>query len=137
MIAVGAAAYAELAVVTAAEAAHVPDGMDVVQAAAMPPVTLTGTQLITRGTEIQKGQTVLVAGANGGVGRSAVKAAKKAGAIVIAGVKKSQLKEAATLGADEVLALDDDAALQKLGFVDAVAVYTVREERRRKSCWER
>ena len=36
--------------------------------------------------------------------------AKKAGAMVIAGVKKSQLKDAATLGADEVLALDDDAA---------------------------
>jgi NADPH:quinone reductase-like Zn-dependent oxidoreductase len=47
--------------------------------------------------------------------------AKKAGAMVIAGVKKSQLKDAATLGADEVLALDDDAAIDKLGFIDAVA----------------
>ena len=67
------------------------------------------------------GQTVLVTGAVGGVGRSAVWTAKKAGAKVIAGVKKSQMKEAAALGADQVLALDDAAAVEKLGFVDAVA----------------
>jgi NADPH:quinone reductase-like Zn-dependent oxidoreductase len=47
--------------------------------------------------------------------------AKKAGAKVIAGVRKSQLKEAKELGADEVIALDDPSAMEKLGFVDAVA----------------
>jgi NADPH:quinone reductase-like Zn-dependent oxidoreductase len=47
--------------------------------------------------------------------------AKKAGGVVLAGVRKRQLKEAAALGADEVLALDDEAAMQKLGFIDAVA----------------
>jgi NADPH:quinone reductase-like Zn-dependent oxidoreductase len=40
---------------------------------------------------------------------------------VIAGVKKSQVKEAAELGADQVLALDDADAIEKLGFIDAVA----------------
>jgi NADPH:quinone reductase-like Zn-dependent oxidoreductase len=84
-------------------------------------VTLTGEQLITRGAKIQAGQTVLITGAVGSVGRSAVWTAKKAGAKVIAGVKKSELKEAATLGADQVLALDDAAAIDKLGFIDAVA----------------
>jgi NADPH:quinone reductase-like Zn-dependent oxidoreductase len=92
-----------------------------VEAAALPLVTLTGEQLITRGTKIQSGQTVLVLGAVGNVGRSAVWTAKKAGAVVIAGVKKSQLKTAAELGADQVLALDDAKAMDKLGFVDAVA----------------
>ncbi|WP_263382910.1 NADP-dependent oxidoreductase [Granulicella arctica] len=113
--------YAELVVVPAAEAAHVPEGLDVVEAAALPLVTLTGERLITLGTKIQAGQTVLVAGATGGVGRSAVWTAKKAGATVIAGVRKKQLKEAAEIGADEVLALDDDEAMEKLGFIDAVA----------------
>jgi NADPH:quinone reductase-like Zn-dependent oxidoreductase len=113
--------YAELAVVKAKDLAHVPEKLDLVEAAALPLVTLTGEQLITRGTKIQSGQTILVTGAVGGVGRSAVWTAKKAGAVVIAGVRKSQLKEAATLGADVVLALDDAAALEKLGFVDAVA----------------
>jgi NADPH:quinone reductase-like Zn-dependent oxidoreductase len=55
------------------------------------------------------------------VGRSAVWTAKKAGAVVIAGVRRSQVKEAAALGADEVLALDDKSAMEKLGFIDAVA----------------
>lgn len=117
----GSKTYAELTVVAAKDLALVPDKLDLVRAAALPLVTLTGEQLITRGTRIQAGQTVLVTGAVGGVGRSAVWAAKKAGAKVIAGVKKSQVKEAATLGADHVLALDDAAAIEKLGFIDAVA----------------
>jgi NADPH:quinone reductase-like Zn-dependent oxidoreductase len=113
--------YAELVVVPATEVTHVPEGLDVVEAAALPLVTLTGEQLITLGTKIQAGQTVLVAGAVGAVGRSAVWTAKKAGATVIAGVRKKQLEEAAEIGADEVLALDDSEAMKKLGFVDAVA----------------
>jgi NADPH:quinone reductase-like Zn-dependent oxidoreductase len=121
VMAVGNKAYAELAVVAAKDLAFVPENLDLVKAAALPLVTLAGEQLITRGTKIQRGQTVLVSGAVGSVGRSAVWTAKKAGAVVIAGVKKAQIKEAATLGADQVLALDDAAAMEKLGFIDAVA----------------
>ncbi|HUZ95314.1 MAG TPA: NADP-dependent oxidoreductase [Edaphobacter sp.] len=121
VIALGKRSYAELVVVKAQDAAKVPDGLDVVEAAALPLVTLTGEQLVTRGTAIQKGQTILISGAVGSVGRSAVWTAKKAGATVIAGVKKRQLKEAQELGADEVIALDDTSAMEKLGFVDAVA----------------
>jgi NADPH:quinone reductase-like Zn-dependent oxidoreductase len=113
--------YAELVVVNASDAAHVPEGLGLIEAAALPLVTLTGEQLITRGTRIQSGQTVLVTGAAGSVGRAAVFVARKAGAVVIAGVRKSQLKEAAELGADEAIALDDDAAVEKLGFLDAIA----------------
>jgi NADPH:quinone reductase-like Zn-dependent oxidoreductase len=121
VMALGNNAYAELVVVKAEELIHVPEKLDLVEAAALPLVTLTGEQLITRGTKIQSGQTVLVAGAMGGVGRSAVWTAKKAGAVVIAGVRKSQMKEAAALRADQVLALDDAGAMEKLGLIDAVA----------------
>jgi NADPH:quinone reductase-like Zn-dependent oxidoreductase len=121
VMALGNKAYAELVVVDATDVAFVPEKLDLVKAAALPLVTLTGEQLITRGTKIQRGQTVLVAGAAGNVGRSAVWTAKKSGAVVIAGVKRSQLKEAASLGADQVLALDDASAMERLGFVDAVA----------------
>jgi NADPH:quinone reductase-like Zn-dependent oxidoreductase len=113
--------YAELATVKATDLTLLPEGMDLIEAAALPLVTITGEQLITRGIQIQAGQTVLVSGAIGGVGRSAVWTAKKAGATVIAGVRKSQLKEAAEIGADEVVALDDAAAMEKIGFLDAVA----------------
>jgi NADPH:quinone reductase-like Zn-dependent oxidoreductase len=121
VMAVGNKADAELVVVAAKDLAFVPENLDLVKAAAVPLVTQTGEQLITRGAKIQSGQTVLISGAVGGVGRSAVWAAKKAGAKVIAGVKKSQIKEAESLGADQVLALDDAAAIDKLGFIDAVA----------------
>ena len=114
-------ADAELVAAKAGSVTHLPDGLDLVEAAALPVVTLTGEQLITKGTKIQAGQTVLVSGAVGSVGRSAVWAAKQAGAVVIAGVRKSQVKEAAAVGADQVLALDDVSAMEKLGFIDAVA----------------
>ncbi len=121
VMALGNKTYAELVVVKASDLARVPDNLDLVEAAALPLVTLTGEQLITRGTGIKAGQTVLVAGAIGSVGRSAVWTAKKAGAVVIAGVRKDQIEEARGIGADEVIALDDSAAMEKLGFVDAVA----------------
>jgi NADPH:quinone reductase-like Zn-dependent oxidoreductase len=121
VMALGNKAYAELAVVAAKDLAFVPENLDLVKAAALPLVTLTGEQLMTRGAKIQAGQTVLVTGALGSVGRSAVWTAKKAGAKVIAGVRKSQVKEAASLGTDQVLAIDDEGALAKLGFIDAVA----------------
>jgi NADPH:quinone reductase-like Zn-dependent oxidoreductase len=121
VLAVAPAAYAELVVVKATELALVPEGLDLVEAGALPLVTMTGEQLISLGTGVKAGETVLITGALGGVGRSAVLTAKKAGAKVIAGVRKSQLDAAKELGADEVIALDDKDAVSKLGFVDAVA----------------
>ena len=113
--------YAELVTVKAADLVKVPDAMELTTAAALPLVLLTGGQLIRVGTQIKEGETVLIAGAVGGVGRAAVRTAKMAGARVIAGVRKKQMDEAKTLGADEILALDDKEAMAKLGFVDAVA----------------
>ena len=121
VMALGHATYAELTVVKATDLTLVPEGLDLVAAAALPLVTLTGEQLITRGTQIKQGETVLISGALGSVGRSAVFAAKQAGAKVIAGVKKSQLKAAQELGADMTVALDDKDAMAKVGFMDAVA----------------
>lgn len=113
--------YAELCVVKAEHLAKIPEGLDLVQAGALPLVMLTGEQLIRLGTALQPGETVLIAGALGGVGRSAVRAAKDAGAKVIAGVRHKQLKQAEDLGADAVVALDDEQAMAKVGYLDAVA----------------
>jgi NADPH:quinone reductase-like Zn-dependent oxidoreductase len=113
--------YAELCVVKAELLAKVPDGLGLVEAAALPLVTTTGHQLVSVASEIKQGQTVLVAGAFGGVGRSAVFTAKELGARVIAGVLKKQFAAAQALGADQILALDDEDALNPLAHVDAVA----------------
>jgi NADPH:quinone reductase-like Zn-dependent oxidoreductase len=113
--------YAELCAVPAANLVRVPAGLDRVEAAALPLVTTTGNQLISLGTAVGRGQRVLVTGAAGNVGRSAVFTAKARGAYVIAGVRRAQLRDAAALGADEVVAIDDDAAVSALPLVDAVA----------------
>ena len=112
--------YAQLCVVKATTLAKVPKGLDLIQAAALPLVTVTGNQLMSA-TEIKAGQTVLVVGAVGSVGRSAVFTAKQRRAIVVAGVLKRQMNDARTVGADQVVATDDDPAIANLAPVDAVA----------------
>jgi len=112
--------YAELCVVKENVLAKVPKGLDLVQAAALPLVTTTGNELLLA-TEIKRGQAVLILGAIGNVGRSAVFTAKDRGAIVIAGVLKSQTDAAKTIGVDQVVATDDDSAIANLPPVDAVA----------------
>src|SRR5580704_6963323 len=82
--------YAELCVVKADVLARVPKGLDLIEAAALPLVTTTGNQLLAA-TRIRAGQTVIVVGAAGNVGRSAVFTAKERGATVIAGVLKRQM----------------------------------------------
>ena len=113
--------YAELCVVNSTRLAKVPAGLDLIEAAALPLVTTTGNQFISQGTPIDAGQTVLVAGAAGGVGRSAVFTAKHRGAVAFAGVLKRQLGQAASIGADRIIATDDEAAMDSLPPLDAVA----------------
>jgi NADPH:quinone reductase-like Zn-dependent oxidoreductase len=112
--------YAELCVVKADVLAKVPKGLDLIEAAALPLVTVTGNQLLSA-TGIKAGQTVLVAGAAGNVGRSAVFTAKQRGATVIAGVLQRQVAQAKAVGADQIVATDDDPAIANLPQLDAVA----------------
>jgi len=112
--------YAELCVVNAAVLAKIPDGLDLIRAAALPLATTTGNQL-SFATGIEAGQMLMVVGAVGSVGRSAVFTAEERGAAVIAGVLKRQMDEAKTLGADRVVATDDDTAIANLPPLDAVA----------------
>jgi NADPH:quinone reductase-like Zn-dependent oxidoreductase len=113
--------YAELVADKAALFAKVPETMDLVDAAALPLVGVTGSQLISVAGRVQSGQTVLVSGAAGAVGRCAVYMARTLGAHVIAGVLRSQLDQAESIGADETIALDDSAAFATVPQVDVVA----------------
>ncbi|HTV40453.1 MAG TPA: NADP-dependent oxidoreductase [Candidatus Sulfotelmatobacter sp.] len=114
-------AYAERVVAKAANLAKIPPGLDPVDAAALPLVTTTGRQLITDGVPVSQKRTILVTGALGGVGRSAIFTAKSLGATVIAGVRKTQVEQAAELGADSIVAIDDPSAISGLQPLDAVA----------------
>jgi NADPH:quinone reductase-like Zn-dependent oxidoreductase len=113
--------YAQYTVAKADTLAPIPDALSFEQAGALPLVLTTGAQLIERAAKIQPGQTVLVTGALGSVGRVAVHVAKAHGAKVIAGVKSSQKEKAAALGAQLVVALDDPKEMVHLHDLDAVA----------------
>jgi NADPH:quinone reductase-like Zn-dependent oxidoreductase len=121
VIALSNATYAELVAVPVSDVTHLPEGVDLADAAALPLIALTGDQLVRRATNLPKGRALLVTGALGSVGRAAVHTAKKMGAQVIAGVRKKQQEDARSLGTDGVVAIDDDEAVAKLGFVDAIA----------------
>ena len=86
----------------------------------MPLVTTTGGQLIQH-IGPKQGDLLLVTGAVGGVGRSAVFLAKQQGAHVIAGVRKAQKDEARSIGADQVVAIDSDEEIADLPELDAIA----------------
>jgi NADPH:quinone reductase-like Zn-dependent oxidoreductase len=121
VLAFGNNTYAELVAVPESTVTHLPDGVDLIDAAAIPLIALTGDQLVRHAANVQRGQTVLITGALGSVGRAAVHTAKKIGAQVIAGVRKQQLQDALALGVACVVAIDDDDAIAKLEPVDAIA----------------
>ena len=95
--------YAEYVACKSEYLARIPDALDVIDAAALPLVLLTGAQVIEVGIQPRPGETILITGAMGGVGRTAVHVAKLHGVHVIAGVRASQKKEAEGLGADRVI----------------------------------
>jgi NADPH:quinone reductase-like Zn-dependent oxidoreductase len=113
--------YAEFLLADIAGLSKLPKGLDPIEAAALPVVLNTGDQLIVQFGKVQRGQTVVISGALGSVGRTAVWVAKKLGAHVIAGVRGSQKKAAEELGADTLLALDSRQEMDSLGSVDVVA----------------
>jgi NADPH:quinone reductase-like Zn-dependent oxidoreductase len=115
------ATYAEFVAVDSSLVTHLPDGVNLADAAAIPLIALTGDQLVRHAAGVQSGQRVLVTGALGSVGRAAVHTAKKLGARVIAGVRRRQIEDARRLDVHDILAIDDDEAIASLGPVDAVA----------------
>jgi len=113
--------YAEYVVCKPVDLARTPENLDGIDAAALPLVLLTGSQVIEVGVRPRPGEIILITGAIGGVGRTAVHVAKQHGAHVIAGVRSSQRVEAEGLGADRVIALDDMKEIAGLPELDAVA----------------
>jgi NADPH:quinone reductase-like Zn-dependent oxidoreductase len=120
VIAMADATYAQFVAVPEAIVTHLPDGVELIDAAAIPLVSLTGDQLVRVATQAVSNQTILVSGALGSVGRAAVHTAKKLGAKVIVGVRARQLAEAESLGGHAAVALDDDEAIARLDAVDGV-----------------
>lgn len=117
----GNGAYAEQAIAPATAIALIPEGIDFTTAAALPVVATTADQLVREACEARPGQTLLLTGALGSVGRLALYRAVQMGVHVIAAVRAHQIDEALALGAQKAVDASDAAALAALGKVDAVA----------------
>jgi len=120
----GGGGYADFAVVDARHALRVPDGVDLIQAAALPEAVCTVFANVFEAGGLKAGETLLIHGATSGIGATAIQMAKAAGARVIA-TSRGQDKTAAAkrLGADLSLdALRDDmeSAIIAFGGADVV-----------------
>lgn len=99
----GLGAYAGYVAIAAAKLAPVPEGLDYATAAAIPVAALTAWQVLFEGGKLQRGETVLIHGAAGGVGSYAVQFARRAGARVLVTAQGRNADLLRTLGADEVI----------------------------------
>jgi NADPH:quinone reductase-like Zn-dependent oxidoreductase len=113
-------AAAEYVAVEARNLALRPRTVDHVHAAAVPRAGLTAWQALFEHGQLAKGQTVIIHGAGGAVGSTAVQLARWAGARVI-GTGRSRARPLATeLGADRFIALDADRLQDAAGQADLV-----------------
>jgi NADPH:quinone reductase-like Zn-dependent oxidoreductase len=95
--------YAEYAVVPVNALAHKPKSLTFEQAAGVPIAAETAYRSLHESGKLQKGQTVLIHGAAGGVGSAAVQIAKAAGARVIGTASANNLEFLESLGVDQVI----------------------------------
>ncbi|HEV2993664.1 MAG TPA: NADP-dependent oxidoreductase [Acidimicrobiia bacterium] len=111
-------AYAEYAVVDADAVAAAPTGLDLAAAGGMPVGAVTALEGIDDHLRLGPGETVLVAGAAGGVGSFVVQIARARGARVVATASPANHQYLAGLGADRVLDYHGDWVSEAAG-VDA------------------
>ena len=96
--------YCELLAVPTINVVPIPDSLDFTQAASVPLVFITAWHMLVGRADIKLGQTVLVLGANSGVGIAAIQLAKLFGATVIATAgDEHKMEKARRLGADYVV----------------------------------
>jgi NADPH:quinone reductase len=104
-------AWAELIAVPQDQLAHLPNGVDLAQAGAAPLAGVTALA-VHDALSLGQGDTVLMVGANGGVGSLAVQLAATAGATVVAPGLPEDHDYLRSLGVAEVLDRNGDVAAQ-------------------------
>jgi NADPH:quinone reductase-like Zn-dependent oxidoreductase len=114
------AAAAEYVAVEARNLAPKPQTADHVHAAAVPRAGLTAWQALFDHGRLAKGQTVVIHGAGGAVGSTAVQLARWAGAEVIGTGRSRARPLVMELGADRFIALDADRLEDAAGQADLV-----------------
>jgi putative PIG3 family NAD(P)H quinone oxidoreductase len=120
----GGGGYAEYAACDARHALPIPEGLDLLQAAALPETVFTVYANVFEHGALKPGETFLVHGATSGIGVTAIQMAKAAGARVIAtGRGADKAAAARALGADVVVdatAEDFAEVCKREGGVDVI-----------------
>ena len=111
---------AEYVAVEARNLAPKPRTIDHVHAAAVPRAGLTAWQALFDHGKLAKGQTVVIHGAGGAVGSTAVQLARWAGAEVIGTGRSHSRSLVLELGADRFVALDSERLEDAVGQADLV-----------------
>lgn len=108
--------YAQQVTVPAEQVLRVPEGVDLVTAAALPEVAATVYSNLVMTAQLQPGETVLIHGATGGIGTMAIQLAKALGAKVAAtaGTAEKVSTAKAFLGADIAINYTEDGFAQSL-----------------------
>ncbi|HEY1741220.1 MAG TPA: NADP-dependent oxidoreductase [Acidimicrobiia bacterium] len=96
------------------------EGIDFVEAAAIPQAALTSWQALFDHGHLESGQTVLILGARGGVGAVGVQLARWAGAHVIGTGRATARDAVLELGADEFVDIEQDGWEKNVAPVDIV-----------------
>ena len=112
-----AGGYAQYAIANSVDAVAKPRSLTFVQAGGVPVASVAAYRAVME-AKVDAGQRVVVVGAAGGSGTSAVQIAKARGAKVVAVGHSSQREYLQKLGADEILAYDRDAVATRVGQVD-------------------
>ncbi|MGW0869518.1 NADP-dependent oxidoreductase [Streptomyces sp. NPDC002740] len=116
----GHGSHAEYAIAPVRALWHKPAGIDHVQAAALPLVSLTAWQALVENAGLEAGQRVLIHAAAGGVGHVAVQIAKARGAYVIGTASAGKHDFLRELGADEVIDYRESDFAEAVKDVDVV-----------------
>ncbi len=97
---------AEYCAVPLERLAHVPAGLTMIEAAALPLVGVTAHTALFKLGQLKSGQSILINGAAGGIGHVAVQMAKSAGATITATCRSAAMNFVRGLGADAVIDYD-------------------------------
>ena len=122
----GGGAYAEYVVVPAETAVRIPDGSDLVEAAAIPEVFMTAYDAVLLQEGLCIDESLLVHAVGSGVGTAALQLAHRAGAVVI-GTSRTEAKlEAATaLGLEHKVLGDEDWPTRVLEITNGLGVNVI------------
>ena len=118
---VGGGGLADHVVAHERELVRVPDSLDDMAAAAAPEAFITAFDAVCRQAGLGAGDTLLVNGANGGVGTAAVQIGARLGARVVASVRAEGLRDrVAGLGATALAPADAFDNVRDLGGADVI-----------------